>query len=1515
LQKIFGAKRPAVSGILATRKISTKLFMISLASIILTASVILVPTLVGITRIINDTAREDIRRSMNTIQAVLYRMKRSTLGVSVLVAQDANVAAALRDGDGAKLLYTVTSIFEETVIFSDPQFVTITDSRGAVLFRRHREEAGDFIAYRRGVYRALGGLHTSDMEPDGESALAIVSTVPIFADGGVIGTVSVGYDMGQPDFVDYLQLMTNTEITIFAYDVSIMTTIVSAQTGERLYGVPIAPHIAEVVLGERRDFYMETEIAPRPGELFLAYYKPFLDATGEVLGLVFSGQNLTSVRYIERQTVLAALGFSALIIVLVFLVSRFANDRIIVKPVKRAIDAVTRLAEGDMRATDLAGHSGDELGVLLSGTQKMANAIKTAMGREREAHETTQKMLETSPMFIEVWDDGRNMIDCNRRIFGVFGFADKEEYMDRYEETWPELQPCGKPSREMADECALRILREGVFGYEWTYQMPNGEPVPVEVTGVRMERDDGPIIVKYCHDLRPIKAAMERERELETRLSEQKMNDRIKLVFDAAPLFIQYWDGDFNAIDCNKNTLDFYGFAGKDEYRNDFHATVPSFQPDGVPSVEYWNERLREIFENGFCRFEFMDRNLKGDFVFTAVDGIRLDYNGATIVITYGKDITGLKEANELNQVILDSAPFVISLWDDGYRLLTASKKAAQMFEIADPQELAKRFYDFSPELQPDGTPSREKALEDVGRAYREGYSRFEWMHVTANGEPLPSEAICKRFTHKGRVMLVSYSMDLREIKAAEAKIAEASHQLEDALEQALSASRAKSAFLSIMSHEIRTPMNAITGMAELLLRGELPGESRGYAQDIKQAGANLLSIINDLLDFSKIEAGKLEIIPAKYMLASLIHDVVSIIRMRLVEKPIRFYSNIDGTIPNTLVGDEVRLRQILLNLLSNAVKFTDRGVIGFSITQEERTDERVRLKIAVTDTGHGIKPEDQKKLFGEFVQVDTKKNRATEGTGLGLAIVKKLCTAMGGSIEVESEYGRGSSFTVRLPQEIGSPEPFAAVENAEKKKVLVYERRAIYAKSICWSLENMNVPYTIVESTEAFTDALFREDWYFVFTGYGLYGEIKRAMDLPDSAFPGGKPSLALMIEWDVEARIPNSRFVSIPVQSLSIANVLNGREDRQEYYENADTIQYAYPEARLLVVDDISTNLKVVEGLLVPYKAAVDTCLGGAEAVELTAQRDYDIVFMDHMMPEMDGIEATAIIRDREREAGNGKAVNIVALTANAVSGMRELFIEKGFNDFLAKPIDVSKLDKILELWIPAEKRERAKEQGHENAGPGREAGAGVPALPAIPGVDTAKGMAGTGGTPDGYRRVLSVFHRDAKERLPLLQAVPDAQTLPEFVTGVHALKSACASLGARELSAEAAGLEAAGKAGDFGFILENLGAFAQNLAELAENIGAALELHEAWGSPPPEPGPEAQADDAERPKLLRGLVEALKSQNVSETDRILDALGERRLDSGTRETLENVSDCVLMADFKGALKIAEGLAAANG
>jgi CheY-like chemotaxis protein len=332
-------------------------------------------------------------------------------------------------------------------------------------------------------------------------------------------------------------------------------------------------------------------------------------------------------------------------------------------------------------------------------------------------------------------------------------------------------------------------------------------------------------------------------------------------------------------------------------------------------------------------------------------------------------------------------------------------------------------------------------------------------------------------------------------------------------------------------------------------------------------------------------------------------------------------------------------------------------------------------------------------------------------------------------------------------------------------------------------------------------------------------------------------------MVEWGTEAPIPNVRFMSLPVQSMSIGNVLNGKADAKGFVESSGNIRFTMPYARLLVTDDIAINLKVAEGLLAPYHATVDTCLNGTEAVEMVKRHQYDLVFMDHIMPIMDGIEATKAIRKWEAEQqARGiarSAVPIIALTANAVVGMREMFIEMGFSDFLAKPIDVSKLDEILYRWIPKEKREK-REIGNREWGVGsgdRNSNVNTTSglypdslinklhsLLPITGIDIKRGIALVGGKEETYLKLLSLFCADAEQRI--LTFRNSAEDIGAIANQAHAIKGVTANLGVTELSTEAAQLEAACKAGDINYMRGNLDSFIEHLSNLVNSISTALQ-----------------------------------------------------------------------------------------
>lgn len=599
-------------------------------------------------------------------------------------------------------------------------------------------------------------------------------------------------------------------------------------------------------------------------------------------------------------------------------------------------------------------------------------------------------------------------------------------------------------------------------------------------------------------------------------------------------------------------------------------------------------------------------------------------------------------------------------------------------------------------------------------------------------------------------------------------------------------AANMKSDFLANMSHEIRTPMNAVIGMAEMALREELPPAARDYIHQIRSSGKALLTIINDILDFSKIESGKMDIIPVEYEPMSIINDVSNILVTRLKDNNVEFILDISPNIPHKLFGDNIRIKQILLNIANNAVKFTSKGQVAIHMSHTVLSDDEITLCVSVEDTGIGIKEEDLGKLFKSFQQVDSKRNRNIEGTGLGLAISRQLLVLMNGEIHVESRYEKGSTFSFTLPQKVVDRENCIQVKNPDSVTAVALIGNPYIKRQLEIDCGYLGVEYREFVSTEELSDISALKS-VFLF--------IEQAMFTTElEEYINNEPQVTAVLLMDHsdtwEYNIPKLLYVKKPLYTLNEAMIFN-RESLHYYGEDSEDIEldFTAPAAKVLIVDDNAINLTVAEGLLEPLKMDIDTALSGKEAIGKISVHHYDIVFMDHMMPELDGVETTHIIRRFHTEYND---VPIIALTANAVDGVQDMFLKEGMNDFIAKPIEVKTLISKVKQWLPVEKIQRL-DSSQKSATKQTSAKEIV-----VGDLDTKSAMKLLG-SEKVFWNVLKDYYRVIDKKSKLIKELTEKEDWAGYTIEVHALKSASKQVGANALSEKAAAMEKAGNARD--------------------------------------------------------------------------------------------------------------------
>lgn len=638
--------------------------------------------------------------------------------------------------------------------------------------------------------------------------------------------------------------------------------------------------------------------------------------------------------------------------------------------------------------------------------------------------------------------------------------------------------------------------------------------------------------------------------------------------------------------------------------------------------------------------------------------------------------------------------------------------------------------------------------------------------------------------------------------------------------------SREKADFLANMSHEMRTPMIAVCGMSELLLQNDLSPLEEEYVTTIQNSAHNLLSMVNDILDFSKIEANRMNLEEAPYSVENLVVDVVNIINVRIGEKNIAFVTDIAPDIPAELIGDESRLRQILINLLNNAVKFTENGMIKLRMTCSIDENAKFWLRVDVSDTGIGITREDQKKLFTQFTQVDSDHSRRMEGTGLGLVISQRLANKMNGSISVESEFGKGSTFTAVVEQKVKKRRELGFVPDSDGYVAYICEPEKYYMDNLKTILENLGVAVITVSdiavwdyyNADRFGAMLFF-DYASCIAGVNTFASKIKRMRL-----------VALIgRNTFVDAGVKeNILMMHKPVLTGQLAALVRG--DNPEKFRRSQKIEnHLYiPDARILVVDDNYVNLRVTAGLLNVCKPHVEMVSSGREAYELLLRDpNFDMIFMDHMMPEWDGIETVQHIRAIEGDYY--KSVPIIAISANVGEAARNLFLSSGMDDFVEKPMSSETLAGVLKKFISPEKQlSEYAEQVDPLMKVSRSRKEYISASIKsdarsikIPGLDVPQGLFNMGGSAEAYNHILNVFLSEGKEKLDVILRHKEDCNINAYRIEVHSLKSAAASIGATALSMLARDHEDAAKQGDESFITEHCEELVEQYRQLLRNI----------------------------------------------------------------------------------------------
>ena len=636
------------------------------------------------------------------------------------------------------------------------------------------------------------------------------------------------------------------------------------------------------------------------------------------------------------------------------------------------------------------------------------------------------------------------------------------------------------------------------------------------------------------------------------------------------------------------------------------------------------------------------------------------------------------------------------------------------------------------------------------------------------------------------KLLSVPFKLMFSKLRQAELRIS-----LGTARTQAAAGKDVKSNFLSNMTHELRSPLNIIMGLSDLILGDKnVSPEILDYAKKINSSSRSLFNVVSDILDFSNLESGKLEITPIPYDFADLINDIVESTRLKLAETFLSCFFYVDPSLPAQLIGDSSRVKQILLNLISNSLKYTKEGSIAVTV-RGNVDDEILNLEFEVQDTGIGIKQEEQEKIFNMFQRFENDMN--VSGTGIGLALSRRLCELMEGSLDFHSEYGNGTTFTAKIKQRVKCGYQVVDTDGIKKRDILIFEPRRRYSSFLLRVFESLGINARLTTSAVDFSAGLQEDyDYDYIFVSAMYFSRVRTLLERSGANTP-------VVVIASNDYNYPNEQNVYVvqaPITCIAIARFLSEDVPERQTSKSLLLKDVYAPKATVLLVDDNAVSLQIASGLLKFHGITTETASSGFDALSLLQEKSYDLIFMDYLMPGMDGIETAKEIRKMNNK--NSKTP-IIALSANTLSGMREKFITEGMNDFLTKPVEKNDLNDVLSRWLPTDKivPRVQKPVQSENI-------QDIQFL--IPNVNTVSGVKYAGNSITAYIDVLKTYIVDTASKLELLEDAYSKKDWETYTVNMHAVKSASKAIGADKLSIAAARLEKAASEANADFIAAN-------------------------------------------------------------------------------------------------------------